>query len=192
MIILPIPNKKEKYSYADYLTWDEGERLELIDGDIFNMSPAPSRRHQQVLRELSTAFSIFLREKECEVFFAPFDVRLLVDNKQDNDINNVVQPDLAIVCDQEKLDDKGCNGSPDMIIEILSPASIKLDRWIKYQLYEEAKVKEYWLVDPVNESVEIYLLIDEQYKFQGVFTKGETISVHTLPDLKLDLDQVFM
>ncbi|GGP11669.1 hypothetical protein GCM10011346_24590 [Oceanobacillus neutriphilus] len=189
---MPIPNKKEKYSYADYLTWDEGERLELIDGDIFNMSPAPSRRHQQVLRELSTAFSIFLREKECEVFFAPFDVRLLVDNKQDNDINNVVQPDLAIVCDQEKLDDKGCNGSPDMIIEILSPASIKLDRWIKYQLYEEAKVKEYWLVDPVNESVEIYLLIDEQYKFQGVFTKGETISVHTLPDLKLDLDQVFM
>ncbi|MEK4299371.1 Uma2 family endonuclease [Oceanobacillus sp. FSL W8-0428] len=80
------------------------------------MSPAPSRRRQQVLRELSTAFSVFLREKECEVFFAPFDVRLLVDNKQDNDINNVVQPDLSIVCDQEKLDDKRCNGSLDIFM----------------------------------------------------------------------------
>ncbi|MCT1905064.1 Uma2 family endonuclease [Oceanobacillus sojae] len=189
---MPIPNKKEKYSYTDYLTWNEGERLELIDGDIFNMSPAPSRRHQQVLRELSTAFSIFLREKECEIFFAPFDVRLLVDNKLDNEITNVVQPDLSIVCDQEKLDDKGCNGSPDMIIEILSPSSVKLDRWIKYQLYEEAKIKEYWLVDPVNESVEIYLLTGEQYKFQGVFTKEDTITVHTLSGLTLDLDQVFV
>ncbi|MDV2687697.1 Uma2 family endonuclease, partial [Alkalihalophilus lindianensis] len=72
---MAIPNKKQKYSYADYLTWDDEERLELIDGEIFNMSPAPSRRHQQVLRELSTAFSVFLRGKDCEVFFAPFDVR---------------------------------------------------------------------------------------------------------------------
>jgi len=124
---MAIPNEKEKYSYADYLTWDEGERLELIDGEIFNISPAPSRRHQQVLRELSTAFSVFLREKECEVFFAPFDVRLLVDNKPDDDINNVVQPDLSIVCNKEKLDDKGCNGAPDMIIEVLLPSSVKLD-----------------------------------------------------------------
>lgn len=188
---MTIPNEKEKYSYADYLTWDEGERFELIDGEIFNMSPAPSRRHQQVLRELSTAFSVFLREKECEVFFAPFDVRLLVENKQDNDINNVVQPDLSIVCDREKLDDKGCNGAPDMIIEILSPSSVKLDRWKKFQLYEKAGVKEYWLVDPINESVEIYLLISGQYKFQGVFTKDDTVSVNILTELKLDLNQIF-
>jgi Uma2 family endonuclease len=188
---MAIPNEKEKYSYADYLTWDEGARFELIDGEIFNMSPAPSRRHQQVLRELSTAFSVFLREKECEVFFAPFDVRLLVENKQDDDINNVVQPDLSIVCDKDKLDDKGCNGAPDMIIEILSPSSVKLDRWRKFQLYEKAGVKEYWLVDPINESVEIYLLISGQYKFQGVFTKDDTISVNILTGLKLDLNQIF-
>ena len=150
---MAIPNEKEKYSYADYLTWDEGERFELIDGEVFNMAPAPSRRHQQVLRELSTAFTVFLREKECEVLFAPFDVRLLVENKQEDVINNVVQPDLSIVCDKEKLDDKGCNGAPDMIIEILSPSSVKLDRWKKFQLYEKAEVKEYWLVDPINESV---------------------------------------
>ncbi|MGG5252204.1 Uma2 family endonuclease [Neobacillus sp. SM06] len=189
---MAIPNEKEKYSYADYLTWNEGERLELIDGEIFNMSPAPSPRHQQVLRELTTAFSVFLREKECEVFFAPFDVRLLADNKQDVDIINVVQPDLLIVCDKEKLDEKGCKGAPDMIVEILSPSSVKLDRWKKYQLYEKAGVKEYWLVDPVNHSVEIHLLNDAQYKFQGVFTKGDTVTVNLFPDFKLDLDRIFI
>ncbi|WP_255840631.1 Uma2 family endonuclease [Gracilibacillus salinarum] len=117
---MAIPNKKEKYSYADYLTWDEDEKLELVDGEIFNMSPAPSRKHQQVLRELSTAFTIYLREKECEVFFAPFDVRLLVHNKQNEAIHDVVQPDLSIVCDPKKLDDKGCNGSPDLIFNYRS------------------------------------------------------------------------
>ncbi|GIO25234.1 hypothetical protein J11TS1_38150 [Oceanobacillus sp. J11TS1] len=189
---MTIPNKKEKHSYADYLTWNDGGRCELIDGEIFNMSPAPSRKHQQVLRELSTAFSIFLKGKECEVFFAPFDVRLFADNQQDEDIYHVVQPDLSIVCNPKKLDERGCKGTPDMIIEVLSPASVKLDRWIKYKLYEKAGVKEYWLVDPVNESVEIYLLSTEQYKFQGVFTKGDIISVDTLPNLELNLEQIFV
>ncbi|MEN1968020.1 Uma2 family endonuclease [Lentibacillus sp. N15] len=189
---MAIPNEKRTYSYADYQTWNEGERVELIDGKIFNMSPAPSRRHQQVLRELSTAFSVFLRDKDCEVFFAPFDVRLSVENKQDNDIDNVVQPDLSIVCDQNKLDDKGCNGAPDMIVEVLSPSSIKLDRWEKYQLYEKSGVKEYWLVDPANESVEIHHLIDDQYNFHGVFTKEDTISIHVLTGLELKLSQIFL
>lgn len=115
-----------------------------------------------------------------------------MDNKQDDNINNVVQPDLSIVRNPDKLDDKGCNGAPDMIIEILSPSSVKLDRWLKYQLYEKAGVKEYWLVDPVNEFVEIHLLMDGQYKFQGVFTKEETISVNVLPALKLDLNEIFL
>lgn len=188
---MAIPNKKQKYSYADYLTWDDGERLELINGEIFHMSPAPSRRHQQVLRELSTAFSVFLRCKDCEVFFAPFDVRLLAENKKNDEIEHVVQPDLSIVCDQEKLDDRGCNGAPDMIVEILSPSSVKLDRWKKYQLYEKAGVKEYWLVDPMNESVEIHLLSGNQYTFQGVYTKDDTISVHVLSGLEIDLHQIF-
>ncbi|WP_066196222.1 MULTISPECIES: Uma2 family endonuclease [Gracilibacillus] len=188
---MAIPNEKRKYSYADYLTWEEGERLELIDGKICNMSPAPSRRHQQILRELSTAFSVFLRDKDCEVFFAPFDVRLLAEDKQDSDVNNVVQPDLSVVCEQDKLDDKGCNGSPDMIIEVLSPSSVKLDRWEKYQLYEQAKVKEYWIVDPINESVEIHWLAGQKYKFQGVFTKEDTVSVETLTGLNLELNRIF-
>lgn len=189
---MAIPNKKKKYSYADYLTWTEGERLELIDGEIYNMSPSPSRRHQQTLGELFTDFSVFLKGRECKVFFAPFDVRLFAENKLDDDIDNVVQPDLSVVCDQKKLDDKGCNGAPDMIVEVLSPSSVKMDRWNKYQLYEKARVKEYWLVDPVNESVEIHLLTDERYTFQGVFTKGDTISVHILSGLELDIFEIFV
>lgn len=189
---MAIPSEEErKYVYADYLTWDEGERVELIDGEIFNMSPAPSRKHQHVLRKLSTAFDNFLRDKECEVYFAPFDVRLLSENKQDDEIDNVVQPDLTIVCDKEKLDDKGCNGSPDMIIEVISPSSVKLDRWKKFQLYEKAGVKEYWLVEPVNDSVEKHVLIDGHYQFQGVFTKNDSVSVHVLTGLELDLNPIF-
>ncbi|WP_461183723.1 Uma2 family endonuclease [Virgibacillus kimchii] len=188
---MTIPSEEErKYVYADYLTWGEGERVELIDGEIFNMSPAPSRKHQQVLRKLSTAFDIFLRDKKCELYFAPFDVRLLSENKHDDEINNVVQPDLSIVCDKEKLDDKGCNGSPDMIIEVISPSSVKLDRWQKYQLYEKAGVKEYWLVDPVNEAVEKHVLMDGHYQFQGVFTKNDEVSVHVLNGLDMNLQQI--
>ncbi|MFC0272612.1 Uma2 family endonuclease [Metabacillus herbersteinensis] len=116
---MSIPNEQPKYSYTDYLAWDEGERIEIINGDVFNMSPVPSRKHQQVLRELSTEMTLYLRDKECEVFFAPFDVRLLADDKSDDETFNIVQPDLTVVCDKGKLDEKGCKGAPDMIVEIL-------------------------------------------------------------------------
>lgn len=155
------------------------------------MSPAPSRQHQQILGELFKAFSDFLRERTCEVYFAPFDVRLFTENKKDADINNVVQPDLSVVCDKNKLDDKGCHGAPDLIIEVLSPSSIKMDRWNKYRLYEKAGVKKYWLVDPTNQSVEVHLFVSQQYEFQGIFTKEDTVSVHLLPDLTIDLNEIF-
>src|SRR5690625_587619 len=188
---MAIPNEERKYSYADYLTWDEGEKVELIDGEIYNMSPAPSRQHQQILVELFKAFSSFLEDAECEVYFAPFDVRLFAENKRNDDINNVVQPDLTVVCDKDKLDDQGCNGSPDLIIEVISPSSIKTDRWEKYQLYEKAGVKEYWLVDPINQSVEVHHLDNANYEFQGVFTQEDTVSVQILPELTLNLNEIF-
>ena len=140
---MAIPNEERKYSYADYLMWDEGERVELIDGEIFNMSLAPSRHHQRVLGELSRAFSTFLQSAEYEVYFAPFDVRLFAEDKKDADIDNVVQPDLSVVCDKDKLVDKGCNGSPD------------------------------------------------KYELQGVFTEEDTVSVHILPELTLNLNDIF-
>lgn len=188
---MSIPEKGNKYSFSDYLTWREGERMELIDGEAFYMSPAPSRKHQQILRDLSTEFSLFLRDKVCEVFFAPFDVRLFSKSKRDDEIDNVVQPDLTVVCNPEILDDKGCNGTPDMIIEILSPSSVKLDRWQKYLLYEKAGVKEYWIVDPINESVEVHLKEGAQFKLHGVFTKNESVSVNTLAGFKITLNQIF-
>lgn len=188
---MSIPEKENKYSFSDYLTWREGERVELIDGEVFYMSPAPSRKHQQILRDLSTEFSLFLRDKVCEVFFAPFDVRLFSTGKRDDEIDNVVQPDLTVVCNPEILDDKGCNGTPDMIIEILSPSSIKLDRWQKYLLYEKAGVKEYWIIDPINEFVEIHLKEGAQFKLRGVFTKSESVSVNTLDGFEINLKQIF-
>jgi Uma2 family endonuclease len=191
MIRMAIPQEERKYSYADYLVWDAGERIEIINGDIYVMTPAPSRKHQQVLRELSTEFTLFLRDKDCEVFFAPFDVRLHSGDKQDNEVYNIVQPDLTVVCDKTKLDEKGCKGTPDMVIEILSPASVKLDRWKKYQLYEKVGVKEYWIVDAINESIEVYLLNGQIYEFHGVFTKEDTIQVRTLKGLELKIKQIF-
>jgi|SRR5690625_302833 len=188
---MTIPNEERKYSYADYLTWNEGERVELIDGELFNMSPAPSRQHQRVLRELTTAFSTFLQGAECEVYFAPFDVRLFAENKSNDYITNVVQPDLTVVCDKDKLDDQGCNGPPDLIIEVLSQSSIKIDRWDKYKLYEKAGVQEYWLVDPINQAVEVHYLDGTHYEFQGVFTEEDTVSVQILPELTLHLNEIF-
>ncbi|WP_066295198.1 Uma2 family endonuclease [Bacillus sp. FJAT-29937] len=182
---------ERKSSYADYLSWGEGERIEIIDGDMIRIPPAHFRKHQQVLRELSIEFSLFLREKEGEAYFAPFEVRLQSEKKADDEVYNFVQPDLTVVIDSKKLDEKGCRGTPDLIVEILSPTSVKLDRWKKYQLYERAGVKEYWIVDAMNESIEVYVLDDQKYVVYGVFTREEAIQVPTLRGLEIDLNQIF-
>ncbi len=188
---MTIPQDERKYSYVDYLAWQEGEPIEIIDGHVFYKTPAPTRKHQQVLRELATEFSLFLRDKECEVFFAPFDVRLLAEKKTDEEVFNIVQPDLVIVCDKKKLDEKGCNGSPDMMVEILSPTSVKVDRWKKYQLYEQAGVKEYWIIDVINEAIEVYYLKNQQYEFNGVFTREDHIEVKSLQGFVIGVNQIF-
>lgn len=181
-----------RYSYDDYRGWDESVRVELIDGVIYDMSPAPNRRHQEILRELSVEFIQFLRDKTCEVYFAPFDVRLFSEGKQDYDVFTVVQPDLTVVCNRSKLDEHGCNGSPDFILEILSPSNAKHDRWIKRELYEKAGVQEYWIVDPLNETVEVLLLENESYRLNGVFAKEDTVAVGVVEGLEIDLGKVFI
>ena len=117
----------KKYSYADYLSWMFKEKLELIKGKIFQMSPAPSRYHQQVSMELAGIMWTAFKNLKCNLYAAPFDVRLLdkKKSKQDNHIFTVVQPDLCVICDENKLDDKGCIGAPDLIIEIQSPGNTK-------------------------------------------------------------------
>jgi len=190
---LPSKSSAERYSYRDYLQWDDDERWELIDGVPYNMTPAPSRKHQEILRQLLTCFAVYLEGKTCKVYPAPFDVRLADKVQQDEDIIHVVQPDITVVCDPSKLDDRGCKGTPDLLVEIISPSTSKKDRREKYILYEKFGVKEYWIVDPSNESVEIYHLQSDG-KFERppeVFSKEDTVEVKLLEDFKIDLSAVF-
>ncbi len=188
----PMQDPERKYTYQDYLNWPDAERWELIDGVPHAMSPAPSRKHQIVSRELLTEFSIYLRDKSCEVYAAPFDVRLFVENKTDATIENVVQPDMTIVCNPEKLDERGCKGTPDLIVEILSPATAKYDKWLKYKLYERAGVREYWIVDPANETLDVFILNDNgKYELAGSFGKEDEVKVGIFEELTINLDIIF-
>lgn len=180
-----------KYTYHDYLQWQNNERYELIDGIPYLMSPSPSVKHQRISRELLTELALFLRNKECEVFDAPFDVRLFAENKADEEVIHVVQPDLVLVCDKSKLDDKGCNGSPDIIIEVISPSTAKYDRWIKFKLYEQARVKQYWIVEPEYETIEVFQLDIDRYRLQGVYGKGDPLPVSIFEDFSIDLKTIF-
>jgi len=176
-----------KYTYDDYYQWDDGDRWELIDGVPYMMSPAPSSTHQRISMNLSTAFSVYLQGKKCEVFAAPFDVRL---NSEGAD-NTVVQPDISIICDPEKTkDDQGCKGAPDLIVEILSPSTAKMDRIVKFKLYEKAKVKEYWIVDPFHNMVEVFTLKGESYQSQ-LYAAEDIISVGIFDSLEVDLGTIF-
>ncbi len=182
------------YSYADYILWKFQERVELFKGKIFKMSPAPSTSHQQISRTFAGNFYIFFKDKSCEFFTAPFDVRLLNKKKStpEKDIYTVVQPDLCVICDVEKLDKKGCNGAPDLIIEILSPGNSKKEMDIKFDLYEEAGVLEYWLVYPEEKSVLIYILKEGKYIGLKPYTEGQTLKSTLFPDLEIELDKVFV
>ena len=141
----------KQYTYADYLLWQFSERVELIKGFIVKMSPAPNRFHQKVSANISGIFYQIFRNKSCNFYAAPFDVRLPIPSKKKD--TTVVQPDFCVICDASKLDDTGCNGAPDLIIEILSPNNSKHDLDTKFKLYEEAAVLEYWIVEPVEKMI---------------------------------------
>ncbi|HWV29166.1 MAG TPA: Uma2 family endonuclease [Dyadobacter sp.] len=181
------------YSYADYLKWQFEERLELIKGKIFKMSPAPAMRHQQISMRLSSEIWHLLKSRECQVFAAPFDVRLpRFDIQSDKEILTVVQPDISVVCDPSKIDEKGCLGAPDWIIEILSPGNTRKEMDNKFDVYEESGVKEYWLVEPNDEVIFVYLLDDDgRYFGTKPSTIGQTLTSTTLPDFTIDLNQLF-
>jgi len=181
---------EKRYTYADYLTWQFDEMVELIKGKVFRMSPAPSNRHQEISINLAGEIKHFLKNNLCKLRTAPFDVRF-VKNIDDKEITTVTQPDLCVICDKSKLDEKGCLGAPDFIIEILSPASSSKDVHEKYDLYEEFGVKEYWIVEPAIGMVDIFLLKDEKYYLKGKYTKGDIITVQTLPGLEIDLNEIF-
>ena len=181
-----------KYTYKDYITWPAHERWELIHGIPWNMSPAPSRQHQQISLALERIIDTFLRGKPCEMYHAPFDVRLPLPDENTESITTVVQPDIIVVCYKYKLDDKGCIGSPDFIIEILSESTAAKDMNEKLFLYEKHKVKEYWIVDPWDNTVKVYILNTRgKYSAPGLFSKNDTINVKTLPGLVIKVNTLF-
>lgn len=180
------------YSYADYLKWDIEERLELIKGKIFPMT-GPLTRHQRVSMKVSANLYNFLENKPCEVFTAPFDVRLTRNAVDDKLIHTVVQPDLCVICDPAKIDAKGCVGVPDIVVEILSPGNNQKELKNKYEAYEEAGVREYWIFQPEGKLFFKYIL-NETGKFESsrVLTSGDEVTSSILPGFRLILDEVFI
>ncbi len=158
------------------------------------MTPAPSRIHQKIAMALSIQFGNYLKDKDCEVYAAPFDVRLCSQNEIDEDIKTIVQPDISVICDKNKLDEKGCKGAPDLIIEITSPSSVKLDFITKLNLYEKQGVKEYWIIQPVYKLLNVYRLNEnDQYTKSAIYSLDEdTVDVGIFQDLIIDLREVWV
>jgi len=174
------------YTYADYANWDDGVRYELIDGMAYMMSPAPSRAHQEIIGELHLQLRQFLKGKQCKVYLSPFDVRLNADENDDI----VVQPDLIIVCDKSKLDKNGCNGAPDMAIEVISPSSSRMDKLLKMQKYLKYGVREYWIVDPDSKTVQAFILDNGNY-IVNAYADTEAAPIRVLEGCVINLPDVF-
>ncbi len=179
------------YTYADYLKFSYDEMVEIIKGKIFKMSPAPSSKHQVVSRNLCGFLFNHLRGKKCQFYNAHYDVILPVKGKDFMQSDRIVQPDILVVCDPSKIREKGCFGAPDWIIEILSPHTTKKDIQDKFDLYEESGVKEYWIIEPKNNTVEVFVLENDEYKRIKAYVQDDVIACHTINDLEIDLKEVF-
>lgn len=184
------------YSYADYLNWRLNETVELIKGKISLMIPAPSLDHQRISTRLTGILYAQFKKKPCQLFAAPFDVRLYDRRKSvvaNQDIYTVVQPDLCVICDSEKLDQRGCLGAPDWIIEILSQGNSKTEMQTKFELYRESGVQEYWIVYPFEQAVHQFVLDEagDQYRLLNMFSGEDEATPHLFPDCGIDLQEVF-
>lgn len=184
----------ERFTYRDYLTWDDDVRRELIDGEVFVMSPAPRRVHQGILGALHIQVGIQIEEAEgdCVVYMAPFDVRLPEAGEGDGDEHSVVQPDLVVICDESKLDDRGARGAPDWVVEVLSPSTASHDQIRKRDLYERHGVPEYWLVHPQDRMALIYRLeAGGAYGGPEIVECVGTCAVGAVEGLTVDWDRAF-
>jgi len=185
----PLPQEK-RYTYADLLAWNDGTRYELYDGQPVALA-SPSDTHQRISMALSVQLGSYLMEKKCSVFAAPFDVRLFEEaDDHPEDVDMVLQPDLMIVCDQSKVDQHGVHGAPDFVIEILSSGTARYDRLVKFNLYQRAGVREYWIVDPAARMVSVYTLTDGQYR-AAAYGADSSVPVGVLDDCTIDLSTVF-
>lgn len=178
------------HTYADYASWPGEARYELIDGVAYAMGPAPARVHQAVTGEVFRQIADALEGMPCRAYVAPFDVRLPRADEPDEKLDTVVQPDISVICEKSKLDDRGCRGAPDWIVEVLSPATAGHDQIVKRELYERAGVREFWLVHPLDKVVTIYLLRDGAYGKPVVQELAETTASSVLPRVTIDWARV--
>ncbi|HLA34067.1 MAG TPA: Uma2 family endonuclease [Rhodocyclaceae bacterium] len=174
------------HTYADYITWPADARYELIDGVAYAMSPAPTRRHQRIVGQVFRQIANALDGARCEAYIAPFDVRLPQGDASDAAIDTVVQPDISIICDPDKLDERGCCGAPDWIIEVLSPGTVGHDQIVKKALYERVGVREYWTVHPIDNIVTVYVLENGSYGKPTLQELIGTTSSAVLPGVAVD------
>jgi len=185
-----LKEKEERhFTYADYKEWelDERERYELIDGEAFAMS-APSIRHQAILTELLGQFYVYLQGKPCKVLPAPCDVRLFYEEDESDD--TVVQPDIIVICNKDKIAEESCHGAPDLVIEILSPSNTATEMEKKFLLYQEAGVREYWIVDSKNNILKVHCFRDSD-TLTNIYKSADTVPVAIFPGFNITLEQVF-
>jgi Uma2 family endonuclease len=181
----------KSYTYADYFSWKFAERVALINGKIFKISTVSNRIHQNVLGKIYLRIGNFLDGKIYEVYVAPFDVRIPRKSKNDKNIITVLQPDVCVICDLSKLDKRGCIGAPDIVVEVLSPGNNAKELKKKYDVYEEAGVKEYWVVSPKDQWMRIYTLIDGKYSESSYLLAGDTVTSSVLPGFSLSVTDMF-
>jgi Uma2 family endonuclease len=184
--VKPATDRQQHYTYEDYYSWDDGKRWELIEGVPYAMAPAASDTHQRISSNLHGQLFSFLKGGPCKVFHAAYDVRLNADTGDDT----VVQPDLVVICDQSKRDERGCKGAPDMVVEILSPSTASYDRVTKFNQYQKAGVREYWIVDPDSRTVAAHILENGRYIISAYGDEG-VAPVHVLEGCEIDLADVF-
>ena len=186
----PLPQEK-RYSYADLLSWDDNTRYELYDGQLLALA-SPTDVHQSILGELYLQLGNYLKGKKCKAYLSPFDVRIFEqEGDSPEDVDTVLQPDLMVICDKSKVDRHGVHGAPDLVIEILSPASARYDRLVKFNLYQRAGVKEYWIVDPSSRTVCVHTLEDGAYHAATVYSSDLSVPVGVLDNCNIDLSAVF-
>ena len=188
---MAIPAEKNGYTFADYLTWDGGQRAELINGEALLMAP-PSTAHQLICMELARQLANYLEGKRCKVLPAPVAVRLFEQaGERPEDVRTVVEPDLSVVCDSAKLDGCGCKGAPDLVVEVLSPSTQRHDRLVKLNLYQRAGVREYWLVSPEEKTVQVLLLQNGLLLPHELYGPQDVAKVNVLDGCWVELGKVF-
>ena len=188
----PEQNLDRKFTYKDYLSWPEEEQWELINGIPYNMTPAPSTQHQKIVTSLIAQFYNALKDSPCQTFGAPFDVRLPEPEKNSEDIFTVVQPDLAIICDRNKLDNLGCVGGPDLVVEVTSPSTLGKDIKDKFYLYEKAGVNQYWIIYPEPKTVVVFKLGREgKFGRPDIYCETDIIQSEIAKSIQIDLAEIF-